>query len=230
MIRPQRQWLAERLVDAHTLPAFVPGDVRVAAPGADEGVPARPAPLPADAFGTHRVALPPVETAFELARVPAAVLVPLVARPEGITVLLTQRASHLKRHAGQIAFPGGRCDPEDGSPRATALREAQEEVGLDPARVELLGLLPDYRTRTGFRVTPVVGWIEELPALVPDPREVADVFEVPLAFVLDPANHQRHYREVEGKRRHFYALCWGERYIWGATAAMLVNFHQVLAR
>ena len=230
MINPHRQWLAERLVDAHRLPAYVPGDVRVAAPDTGQDATAQPSPLPAEAFASHRVALPPVETAYDLARVPAAVLVPLVARPSGTTVLLTQRASHLKRHAGQIAFPGGRRDPGDASAQATALREAQEEVGLDPTRVQVLGELPDYRTRTGFRVTPVVGWIDDLPPLSPDPREVADVFEVPLAFVLDPANHQRHYREVEGQRRHFYALCWGERYIWGATAAMLVNFHRVLVR
>lgn len=227
---PGRQWLAERLVDAHALPAFVPGDVRVPAPAGAQEPPAYPTPLSPDAFGAHRVSLPPVETAYELARVPAAVLVPLVVRPSGTTVLLTQRAAHLKRHAGQIAFPGGRRDPGDDSARATALREAREEVGLDPSHVEVLGELPEYRTRTGYRVTPVVGWIDPLPPLAPDPREVADIFEVPLDFVLDPANHQRHYREVEGQRRHFYALCWEERYIWGATAAMLVNFHRVLSR
>ena len=208
-----RDWLARRLAGAGERDALVPGDVRVAAPGA--GQPSHPA-------GPGHV--PGNEVAFEKARMPAAVLVPLIPRPEGITVLLTQRAGHLSRHAGQVAFPGGRCDPGDGSIVHTALREAQEEVGLDPGRVEVLGVLPRYRTRTGFLITPVVGWIEPPFSLLPDPGEVADVFEMPLAFALDAGNHERHHRDADDGRRYFYVLPFEDRYIWGATAAMLVNF------
>jgi 8-oxo-dGTP pyrophosphatase MutT (NUDIX family) len=217
-----RDWLARRLAGAGEREALVPGDVRVPVPGA--GDPARPA----DPARRGPAANAAAEIAFEKARVPAAVLVPLIARPHGITVLLTQRAGHLSRHAGQIAFPGGRSDPGDPSLVHTALREAQEEVGLDPGRVEVLGLLPQYRTRTGFLITPVVGWIEPPFSLRPDPGEVADVFEMPLAFALDAANHERHHRDVDEGRRYFYVLPFEDRYIWGATAAMLVNFHHVL--
>lgn len=212
-----RDWLSRRLAGAAEREALVPGDVRVPAPGA--GQPSHPAG-PGHAPG--------YEVTYEKARIPAAVLVPLIARPQGITVLLTQRAGHLSRHAGQVAFPGGRCDPGDASIVHTALREAQEEVGLDPDRIEVLGLLPQYRTRTGFLITPVVGWIEPPFSLQPDPGEVADVFELPLAFVLDAANHERHHRDAEDGRRYFYVLPFADRYIWGATAAMLVNFHHVL--
>jgi 8-oxo-dGTP pyrophosphatase MutT (NUDIX family) len=111
----------------------------------------------------------------------------------------------------------------------TALREAREEVGLDPALVDVIGVLPQYRTRTGFVVTPVVGWIEPPFSLQPDPGEVADVFEMPLAFALDPSNHERHHRDTDDGRRYFYVLPFEDRYIWGATAAMLVNFHHVLS-
>ena len=215
-----RDWLVRRLAGAGEREALVPGDVRVPAPAA--GDPSRPThlPRPAGASGA--------EIAYEKARVPAAVLVPLIPRPEGVTVLLTQRASHLSRHAGQIAFPGGRSDPGDASIVHTALREAQEEVGLDPGRVDVLGVLPQYRTRTGFLITPVVGWIEPPFRLQPDPGEVADVFEMPLAFALDAGNHERHHRDADDGRRYFYVLPFEDRYIWGATAAMLVNFHHVL--
>ena len=212
-----RDWLAGRLSGAGLREPLVPGDVRVPAPAA--GQPSQPG-RPAQSSGS--------EIDFDKARTPAAVLVPLIARPGGITILLTQRAGHLSRHAGQVAFPGGRCDPEDGTIVDTALREAREEVGLDPGRVDVLGLLPQYRTRTGFLVTPVVGWIEPPFTLAPDPGEVADVFEMPLAFALDAANHQRHHRDTDGARRYFYVLPFEDRYIWGATAAMLVNFHHVL--
>lgn len=159
---------------------------------------------------------------------PAAVLVPLVNRPAGLTLLLTQRSATLPDHPGQISFPGGRVDPEDASDEAAALREAEEEVGLPPACVTLLGRLASYQTVTGFSVTPVVGWVEPPFDLRPDPVEVADVFEVPLAFVLEPAHQQRHFRMLGERRRDFYAIPYGDRYIWGATAAMLVILDRTL--
>jgi 8-oxo-dGTP pyrophosphatase MutT (NUDIX family) len=154
---------------------------------------------------------------------PASVLVPLVERTNGLTVLLTQRTEHLQHHAGQISFPGGRAEPADLSPVDTALREAEEEIGLERRHVELAGFLDLYQTVTGFLVTPVVGFVMPTFQLNPDPFEVADVFEVPLDFVLDPANHERRSRVVKGEQRHFYVLPYQHYYIWGATAAMLVN-------
>jgi len=159
---------------------------------------------------------------------PAAVLVPVVNRRDGLMMLLTQRSADLPDHPGQISFPGGRVEPEDASIAAAALREAHEEVGLPGDRVDILGELPYYETVTGFRVTPVVGWVEPPFALTPDPIEVADVFEVPLAFLLDPANQQRHFRMQGELRRDFWAIPYGERYIWGATAAMLMMFDRTL--
>ena len=160
--------------------------------------------------------------------VPAAVLVPLVGRPQGVTVLLTQRTSHLHDHAGQISFPGGRVDEGDADRVATALREAEEETGIPSDAVQIIGMLPEWDIPTGFRVTPVVGWIEPPVELAPDPFEVADVFEVPLAFFLDPANHERHSDEINGRTRNFYAMPYQGRNIWGATAGMLHSLYLVL--
>ena len=160
---------------------------------------------------------------------PASVLVPLVAHPSGLTVLFTQRTSQLRNHSGQVSFPGGRAEPQDPTPEFTALREAQEEIGLPMDRVEVLARLPDYLTRTGFRVTPVVGLLQPPLALTPDPREVQEVFEVPLAFLLDPKNHQRRTRELQGQTLGYYAMEFGSRTIWGATAGMLVNLCRQLA-
>lgn len=164
----------------------------------------------------------------EGAPTPAAVLVPLVNRPIGLQVLLTQRSASLLDHAGQISFPGGRVEPADVSTDAAALRETAEEIGLPPDRVAVLGRLSDYETVTGFSVTPVVGWVEPPFTLMPDPVEVADVFEVPLSFVLDPANQHRHFRMLGELRRDFWAIPFGERYIWGATAAMLLILDRTL--
>ena len=158
---------------------------------------------------------------------PAAVLIPVIARDE-LTVLLTQRSDNLSTHAGQISFPGGRVDPGDASIMAAALREAEEEIGLDRRFVEPLGFIDSYRTGTGFRISPVVALVQPDFVLHLNPAEVADVFEVPLSFLMDQANHQRHSREWRGRVRDFYAMPYGERYIWGATAGMIKNMHMRL--
>lgn len=159
---------------------------------------------------------------------PAAVLVPIVLRPEAPTLLLTQRTAHLRDHASQISFPGGRIEPEDASVVHAALRETQEEVGLDAEHIEVVGYLPEYRTSTGFSVTPVVAFVTPPFPLQPDPFEVAEVFEVPLAFLLDPANHQQHEVHWRGRLRQYYAMPYGDYFIWGATAGMIMSlFHRL---
>ncbi|MEW6293441.1 MAG: CoA pyrophosphatase [Pseudomonadota bacterium] len=160
--------------------------------------------------------------------VAAAVLVPIVVRQSGLTVLLTQRTAHLRDHAGQISFPGGRCEAGDDSPIATALRESSEEVGIEPQQVEVLGTLPDYFTGTGFCVTPVVGLVLPPLNLRLDDFEVADVFEAPLEFLMDDANYRRECLEVAGQMRTYWAVPWQEYFIWGATAGMLVSLRESL--
>ena len=173
----------------------------------------------------------------------AAVLVALVQRPptsgdDGLHVLLTLRTEHLRDHAGQISFPGGRCEPQDAGPEATALREAEEEVGLPHAQVEVIGQLPSYTTVTSFVVTPVVALVQAPYALALDSFEVAEAFEVPLAWLMNPAHHRRHIFTYEGDQRHFLSMPWTglradgqphEYFIWGATAAMLRNLYRFLS-
>jgi 8-oxo-dGTP pyrophosphatase MutT (NUDIX family) len=158
----------------------------------------------------------------------AAVLILVVNHAGDPTIVFTQRTAHLADHAGQISFPGGRADEGDASPERTALREAEEEIGISPDRVEILGKLPEYNTGTGYRVTPIVGWTEPPLTFKPDPHEVADVFEVPLSFLLDTGNHRYESAFFRGRMRKYWAMPYGERFIWGATAGMLVTFHRIL--
>ena len=156
----------------------------------------------------------------------AAVLVPIVLREDGPTLLLTQRTAHLNAHAGQISFPGGRMETSDTSPIDTALRETHEEIGLDRQYIEVIGTLPEYQTGTGFRVTPVVGLLQPPFETKADPFEVAEIFEVPLSFLMDGAHHQRRTAEFVTGRRTFYTMPYERFFIWGATAGMLRNlFH-----
>ena len=185
------------------------------------GMPVSKPPLGSD-FSLNGVI--PTPTSFR----PAAVLVPLVRREPGITVLLTQRTEDMPSHAGQIAFPGGRKQQEDADARATALRETEEEVGLSRTFVQVIGAVDPYRTGTGYEITPVVGIVTPGFTIHADPREVADVFEVPLSHFLDAQNHRIDSRIFQGRERRFYAMPYGDRYIWGATAGMLKNLHFVL--
>lgn len=220
-----------------SIPNFDPRQVPVI--GTDSHLPAVPAAGQTPQALRARFAHPPrwqPEVRKEVRFAPrtpahAAVLVPLVLREE-LTVLLTQRTEQLSTHSGQVAFPGGRQDPEDADATATALREAQEEVGLDPGQVEVLGSLPVYETGTAFMVTPVVALVQPDAPLHPNPYEVADVFEVPLRFLLDPAHHQRHRLHWQGLEREWFSMPYldagRERYIWGATAGMLRNFYRFM--
>lgn len=227
-----------------SLPAFDPRTVPVLA--VDHGLPAVPPErLQASAlrarFATPLVWRPEVEREPKFSdRTPAqaAVLLALVQRAAGLTVLLTQRTAHLPTHAGQIAFAGGKVDPHDGSAQAAALREAHEEVGLHPRHVEVIGELPAYVTGTGFHVTPVVALVQPPFELHPNPGEVDAVFEVPLDFLMNPANHRRHAFEWQGRQRQWFSMPYletqpqaatpVERFIWGATAGMLRNFYRFL--
>ncbi len=159
---------------------------------------------------------------------PAGVLVGIVNRQAGPTVLLTQRTAHLKKHAGQISFPGGGWEERDPHLEATALRETEEEIGLHPQDIEVLGQLSLYETSTAYGVTPIVGWVEPPIKLVADPFEVAEVFEVPLGWIMDRGNHRQESRVRNGRRTHYYVLPYKNRFIWGATAGMLVNLVDIL--
>ncbi len=192
-----------------------------------------PAELPEDAF----TALPMVSDFMLNARAPdaellartrqAAVLVPIVARPSGLTVLLTLRASHLRAHSGQVAFPGGKIEPGEAA-QETALREAEEEIGLERRFIEPLGWLDPYLTGTGYRIAPLVALVEPGFTLTISADEVADAFETPFAYLMNPDNHLLQEREWQGISRKFYAMPHEERYIWGATAGMLRNLWERL--
>jgi 8-oxo-dGTP pyrophosphatase MutT (NUDIX family) len=190
------------------------------------GDPLEAAEVRAATRGDHD--LNPGETPPSAALRPAAVLVPLIDRAEGMTVLLTQRTAHLSAHAGQISFPGGRVEEQDADAIATALRETEEEVGLSRDLVEVIGRLDTYVTGTGFEITPIVGIVEPVYTLTIDPFEVAEAFEVPLSYILDRNNHNRTERESAGRTRVFFVLPYQGRNIWGATAGMLVNLADVL--
>jgi 8-oxo-dGTP pyrophosphatase MutT (NUDIX family) len=189
---------------------------RIARGGADalrEFLPGTPPPVAAPRQ-------PPGKTQ---ALAPAAVLLPIIARAEP-SVLFTRRCAHLTRHAGQICFPGGRAEPDDASPVETALRETREETGIDPALVTIAGFLDRHDTGTGYAIQPVVGWVTPDFTLVPQAREVDAIFEVPLAFLLDPANVQEHRGSTPSGLRHYYSFTYQGQRIWGATAAMMINF------
>jgi 8-oxo-dGTP pyrophosphatase MutT (NUDIX family) len=200
------------------MPELTAGWLRQRFAGADNGV----AVAPPDGWIGDTI------LGSDVPLVPAAVLIPIVLRHSGLTVLLTQRTVHLRDHAGQVSFPGGRCESTDPSPTATALREAEEEIGVSPAQVEVLGMLNEYRTGTGFAIQPVVGLVTPPLDLKLDDFEVADVFEPPLEFLLDPANFRREEIEYRGAMREYWAVPWHERYIWGATAGILLNLREFL--
>jgi 8-oxo-dGTP pyrophosphatase MutT (NUDIX family) len=181
------------------------------------------------ATGEHELSPDMADILLATPQQPAAVLVPVIAR-ETPTILLTQRSADLSNHAGQISFPGGRLDPSDPDPLATALREAEEEIGLAPGFADPLGYLDPYLTGTGFRIVPVVALVSPAFEMTINPAEVDEAFEVPLEFLMTPANHARHSREWKGIQRSFYAMPYGERYIWGITAGILRKLYERLYR
>lgn len=221
-----------------SLPQFDPRQIPVI--GVDAHLPAVPLASLQPAALRQRFASPPVWVPELLAekkfldRAPmhASVLLPIVMR-EHPTVLLTERTMHLSTHSGQIAFPGGKADEDDADAAATALREAQEEVGLDPAFVQVLGVMPHYVTGSAFIITPVVALVQPGFSLTPNAYEVADIFEVPLEFLMNPAHHRRHAFEWQGVRREWFSMPYQDqlrqRFIWGATAGMLRNFYRLLS-
>ena len=225
-----------RILDPHTIPVL----------GTDAHLPAVPLDRLQPEALRRRFADPPSWTASILGDgqrfnpqgrpTAASVLIPLVMRDSGLQVLLTQRTAHLREHAGQISFPGGRAEPEDVDAVATALRETEEEVGLDRRHIEVIGQLPAYTTVTSYVVTPVVALVEPDFSLTLDSFEVAEAFEAPLHFLMNPAHHQRHSVEFDGQVRHFLSMPWQgpdssapPYFIWGATAAMLRNLYRLLA-
>lgn len=183
---------------------------------------------PADIHGDHVFNPDFRDWVMERAVKQAAVLIPVIERADGLHVLLTKRLDSLRSHAGQIAFPGGRVDPTDPSVEFAALREAQEEVSLDPARAEVIGRLPDYYTGSGYKIAPVIALIDADAPLAANPHEVDYFFDAPLSFLLDPANHRRGSREFNGKERFFLEMPYGDHYIWGVTAGIIRVLHDRL--
>jgi 8-oxo-dGTP pyrophosphatase MutT (NUDIX family) len=226
------------MTSVNALPSFDPRNVPVV--GVDSHLPKVPASVLQPLALTRRFKAPPswtpelhAEPRFsDREPVHASVLIPLVMREQGLTVLLTERTKHLSSHSGQIAFPGGKADPEDHSATDTALREAEEEIGLDRHFVEVLGNLSVYTTGSAFIVTPVVALVHADYTMAINPYEVADAFEVPLDFLMDPANHRRHSVDWAGSSREWFSMPYhdskAERFIWGATAGMLRNFYRFL--
>lgn len=181
-------------------------------------------PPPADPTDLHRGEIAEGTKVHD-----AAVLVPMVAREGRVSLLFTQRTPHLTAHAGQISFPGGRVETTDAGREDTALRETEEEIGLARKHVQVLGMLPEYWLPSGFRITPVVGWIEAPFDTQADPFEVADIFEAPLEYFLDVLRYQRHAYDFNGRHRHYVAISYEGRYIWGATAGMLLSLARILS-
>jgi len=195
------------------------------APELLRGVLSRPGPWPLDPIGSPEYR----HSGREGAPVLAAVLIPLVVHAGGVSVMLTQRTAHLHDHAGQISFPGGRVETSDATPVHAALREAEEETGLPADHVDVLGSMPDYLTSTGFSITPVLSLVRPGFPLLPDSFEVAEVFEVPLAFLMDPANHRLYRAPLpDGRERQYYAMPWQGHFIWGATAGILRNLYHLV--
>lgn len=181
-----------------------------------------------DDFGDHRLNPDMRETIVRAGLRDAAVLIPVVDHEEGATIILTQRTTTMRNHSGQIAFPGGKIDPEDPTPEYAALREADEEIGLAGNHVDVIGRLPDYVTGSGFRIAPVLSVVRPGFDLTINPDEVDAAFEVPLAFLMDPANHRRQSRVWNNQKRFFYEMPFGERYIWGVTAGIIRTLYERL--
>jgi 8-oxo-dGTP pyrophosphatase MutT (NUDIX family) len=182
----------------------------------------------AEAQGDHIHSPGYAEIVLSRATKPAAVLIPVIDRPGELSIVLTKRLDNLRSHSGQVAFPGGKIDEDDASPEAAALREAQEEVALDPALAEIIGRLPDYHTGSGYRIAPVLALVRPEARLVANPEEVDYVFEVPLAFLMDPANHRRGSRMFQGQERSYLEMPYGSHYIWGVTAGIIRLMHDRL--
>jgi len=180
-------------------------------------------------YGDHNIYRPDADYhTSSLPLKPAAVLIPLVDHKDGMTVLFTKRAPHLKIHSGQVSFPGGRCEVEDIHAMETALRETEEEVGIRRSHIDVLGAMEDYETVTGYVITPIVAVIEPAYSLQVDPGEVAEVFELPLDYILDEKNHELQSRMWNAERRHYYVIMNEKHDVWGATAAMLVRFAKLI--
>ncbi|MBO6901549.1 MAG: CoA pyrophosphatase [Rhizobiaceae bacterium] len=207
-------------MDASTTSSFSAEDFRRRASGASESVD--------DDFGDHRLNPELRDMIVRPGLRDAAVLIPVVDHDGGATVILTQRTEKLRSHSGQIAFPGGKIDPEDGSPEHAALREADEEIGLNGAHVDIIGRLPDYVSGSGFRIAPVLSVVRPGFELTINPHEVDAAFEVPLAFLMNPANHRRQSRVWDKRERFFYEMPFGERYIWGVTAGIIRQLYERL--